>query len=167
MNDAHEAGTIPFDDPLAYFLTWTTYGTWLPGDDRGWVEKAGVFRSPDIERQRMALMHMTEGAVTLDERQRSIVEATIKEHCTIRKWHLHAVNCRTNHVHVVVTAKCHPDTVREQLKAWCTRKLKADQRLRSPKEKARKNWWTERGSDRYINDLASLEAAVLYVDEGQ
>ena len=24
------------DDPLAFFLTWTTYGTWLPGDERGW-----------------------------------------------------------------------------------------------------------------------------------
>ena len=24
--------------PLAYFLTWTTYGTWLPGDERGWIE---------------------------------------------------------------------------------------------------------------------------------
>jgi hypothetical protein len=23
------------DEPLAYFLTWTTYGTWLPGDERG------------------------------------------------------------------------------------------------------------------------------------
>jgi hypothetical protein len=27
-------------DPLAYFLAWSTYGTWLPGDERGWVEYA-------------------------------------------------------------------------------------------------------------------------------
>ena len=27
-----------YDDPLAFFITWTTYGTWLPGDDRGWVK---------------------------------------------------------------------------------------------------------------------------------
>src|SRR5262249_3307643 len=27
---------------LAYFLTWTTYGTWLPGDARGWVQVPGV-----------------------------------------------------------------------------------------------------------------------------
>ncbi len=26
------------DDPIGYFLTWVTYGTWLPGDARGWVE---------------------------------------------------------------------------------------------------------------------------------
>ena len=28
----------PLPEPLAYFLTWPTYGTWLPGDERGWVE---------------------------------------------------------------------------------------------------------------------------------
>jgi hypothetical protein len=25
-------------DPIGYFLTWVTYGTWLPGDARGWVQ---------------------------------------------------------------------------------------------------------------------------------
>jgi len=24
---------------MAYFITWTTYGTWLPGDERCWVDK--------------------------------------------------------------------------------------------------------------------------------
>ena len=28
-------------DPVAYFITWTTCGTWLPGDERGW-HKGGV-----------------------------------------------------------------------------------------------------------------------------
>jgi hypothetical protein len=28
----------PLPDPLAYFLTWATYGTWLPGDERGWIQ---------------------------------------------------------------------------------------------------------------------------------
>ena len=29
------AGASIFPEPLAYLLTWTTYGTWLPGDERG------------------------------------------------------------------------------------------------------------------------------------
>jgi hypothetical protein len=41
-----EPADIPMADPLAYFLTWTTYGTWLPGDERGWVERPGQFRPP-------------------------------------------------------------------------------------------------------------------------
>jgi hypothetical protein len=44
---AREPGSVPRDEPLAYFLTWTTYGSWLPGDQRGWVAKPGQFRAPD------------------------------------------------------------------------------------------------------------------------
>src|SRR3990172_10721 len=28
-------------EPIAYFLTWTSYGTWLSGDPRGWVRFGG------------------------------------------------------------------------------------------------------------------------------
>jgi hypothetical protein len=38
------AGSIPMADPLAYFLTWTTYGTWLPGDERGWCKRTKGFK---------------------------------------------------------------------------------------------------------------------------
>jgi hypothetical protein len=31
----------------------------------------------------------------------------------------------------------------------------------------RENWWAERGSQRFINDSESLEAAILYVRDGQ
>ena len=29
---------------MAYFLTWTTYGTWLTGGDRGWPGDVPRFR---------------------------------------------------------------------------------------------------------------------------
>jgi REP element-mobilizing transposase RayT len=105
----------------------------------------------------------------LSEEERKLVEETIKQHCEIRRWHLHAVNCRTNHVHVVVTAPVSPATVMEQFKAWATRKLKERQRTlqRLPEDQVRKSWWTEDGSKRYLNNLASLEKAILYVEDGQ
>jgi hypothetical protein len=34
-------------------------------------------------------------------------------------------------------------------------------------EPIRENWWTERGSQRFINDSESLEAAILYVRDAQ
>jgi len=83
---------------------------------------------------------------------------------------LHAVNCRTNHVHVVVTA---PDRAieipREQFKAWCTRKLKERELLRrgDPRAALREKWWTERGWDEYIDDEDSLAEVMAYVLEGQ
>ena len=39
---------------LACFLTWTTYGTWLPGDERGWVELHGGFERPTPEQSEIA-----------------------------------------------------------------------------------------------------------------
>jgi hypothetical protein len=32
---------------IAYFSTWTTYGTWLPGDSRCWFERGKGFQTPD------------------------------------------------------------------------------------------------------------------------
>ncbi|MFT5304083.1 MAG: hypothetical protein ACI814_004907 [Mariniblastus sp.] len=38
-NDSME---IPNPDLISLFITWTTYGAWLPGDSRGWRKwKAG------------------------------------------------------------------------------------------------------------------------------
>jgi len=158
--------------PLAYLLTWTTYGTWLPGDQRGWVKRNHGFQSPDSRVERRARGAMSGPMCELDRVHRQTVEETIRGHCKLRGWCLHAVNCRTNHVHVVVSAPNVPSKkVIAQLKAWCTRELKArsasegnsDQAQTSP----RRNWWTERGSVRLLFDEASVKVAIQYVVEGQ
>jgi hypothetical protein len=46
-------------EPLAYFLTWPTYGTWLPGDERGWVEYRRGWQLPDPARKLEAEARMT------------------------------------------------------------------------------------------------------------
>ena len=162
-----EVGSVPMHDPLAFFLTWTTYGSWLPGDERGWAAKPGRLMPADSKRVEAAKELMTESELTLSETQREIVEKTIADHCEIRRWHLHAVNCRTQHVHVVVSAlNRDPEDVMDQFKAWCTRKLKDNDRAKGVTD-LRQNWWTQRGSKRQLFDEASVEAAILYVLEGQ
>lgn len=165
-----DAGSIPQADPLAYFLTWPTYGTWLPGDPRGWVERSHGWQLPDPIKVVEVTARMTDEACRLSAQQRALVESTIADHCLQRTWTLHAVNCRSNHVHVVVTAPQHPAIVREQFKAWCTRRLKELQRKSTPLGRVaetRESWWAERGSNRFINDMRSLEAAICYVRDGQ
>ena len=171
-------------EPLAYFLTWSTYGTWLPGDARGWIEYRHGWKLPDPIRELEAAARMTEDACRLTPEQRAIVEAQVAETCRFRGWELFAVNCRSNHVHVVVAADRHPKIVRNHLKAWCTRRLKehaASTRTRNVSdvgtptrnvsedsiETIRENWWAERGSQRYVNDHDSLESAIVYVLDGQ
>jgi REP element-mobilizing transposase RayT len=132
---------------------------------------------------------MTEDACRFDGEQRDVVERQIAETCKVRGWELHAVNCPSNHAHVVVTADQAPRIVRNQLKGWCTRRLKElDMKRRQSRDETRshfgsasdastrtrrvggslpENWWAERGSQRFINDLESLEAAIFYVRNGQ
>ena len=120
----------PLPEPLAYFLTWPTYGTWLPGDERGWVEYRHGWQLPDPARKREAQARLTEDACLLDQDQRRLVELTIADHCRVRGWTPYTVNCRSNHVHVIVAGDREPKEIREQFKAWCTRRLKALQQER-------------------------------------
>src|SRR5438876_10556481 len=107
------------DDPIGFFLTWVTYGTWLPGDPRGWVEYRHGWQLPDPARELESAAKMTEDACRLSQEQRDAVEAQIAETCGHRGWHLHAVNCRSNHAHVVVSAgNARPKKIRADLKAW-------------------------------------------------
>ena len=160
----------PLPEPLAYFLTWPTYGTWLPGDERGWVKRHHGMQPPDVELERASATRMTEPACCFNLAQRQLVESTISAHCRRRGWQLFAVNCRSNHVHVVVQAPDHPDIVRDQLKSWTTRALKTHQSEHTGGThsfKQRTKWWAERGSKRYINNEAGLEAAIRYVQDVQ
>ena len=78
------------DEPIAYFITWTTYGTWLPGDERGWWHR-GQYHSPNELFREMAAAEMKETAFTLSQEDRDLVEETVTRHCDIRSWILHTV----------------------------------------------------------------------------
>jgi len=155
---------------IAYFYTWTTYGTWLPGDRRGWFQRGRGPQAPNPIREFEATLRMSEVAITLTLQQRLVVEKSITDHCAVRKWSLHAVNCRSNHAHVVVTVPNRPIEVpREQFKSWCTGKLKELERALVPDTEMvlRENWWTERGWDEHVDDEPSLANFIAYVRDGQ
>ena len=157
----HTPGTIRRPDPLAFFLTWTTYGSWMPGDARGWADDRGVIRAPNAKLARVAIGLMLGPSVVLTFAQRDIVERAIHEHCDFRGWTLHAAICRTTHVHAVVSAaKRTPDGVLGSIKARCSRQL-------SHRAKDPRTWWTRGGSMRHIYDMRALENVVTYVVECQ
>ena len=155
------------DHPLAYLLTWTTYGTWLHGDVRGSVDRdhrrpGQQFAPPSVNRQHVHLSRLKHAPVRLDDAMRRLVHATIARHCEIRRWDLRALNVRTNHVHVVVGAGQLPDVVMSQFKAWRTRRLRENRCIGESDDP-----WTEGGSTRYLWDEAAARAAVEYVMEQQ
>lgn len=152
---------MPNDRPVGFFLTWVTYGTWLPGDCRGWVEYKNGWKLPNVNLEASCKRQMGELPVILSKQQRYSVEDQVAETCTHREWNLHAVNCRSNHLHAVVTAtNTQPKKIRSDLKAYATRCLKTT-------DPARAKWWAERGSIRWIFTDKDLSVAVAYVMDGQ
>jgi hypothetical protein len=80
-------------EPPAFFLTWTTYASWLPGDRRGWAHH-GLIRVPNPRLRRIASSRSRGERCVLGVAARVLVERTITAHCQLRGWHLHAVHCR-------------------------------------------------------------------------
>jgi REP element-mobilizing transposase RayT len=154
--------------PPAYFLTWRTHGTWLHGDERGAVDdRFNQFNTPPLEanpnRAAWEAGRLRTPPVVLERAARRVVNDTIVLHCAIRHWTIHALNVRTTHVHTVVACgPIEPEPALDQLKSWCTRRLReaglfgTDAKL-----------WVYHGSTRYLWDRVSLEAAVKYVTEEQ
>jgi len=94
--------------------------------------------------------------------ERGSVERAIRETCSIRKWHLQALNVRTNHVHTVVTANRKPSLVLNAFKANATRKLREDHLWPHPFSP-----WADKGSKRRLWNERSVANAIDYVLNGQ
>ena len=151
-----------FSDPIAFFFTIVTYGTWLPGDQRGWIEYQNGWQLPDQVRELEAAAEMAEDACVLSQNQRKQVETQIQETCVHRNWKMHAANCRTNHMHFAIGAHDEsPKKIRSDVKAWCTRRLK------SQSNQNRENWWADRGSIRWIFTEDELDRVIQYINEAQ
>jgi REP element-mobilizing transposase RayT len=153
---------VMMQDPLAYFITWPTYGTWLPGDERGWVEYHRSWQMPSKSLELYCRACMIEKQCLLTKDERQIVLRQIQETCSFRNWQHFASDCRSNHAHILIGAtNTSPKKIRVDIKAWCTR------RLREKSLKDRINWWAERGSIRYVWDKESLAKVVQYICESQ
>ncbi len=112
------------------------------------------------ERARLAL---SQDEYVMGDNERNVVDAAIRDHCGIRGWSLRALNVRTNHVHVVVTANTHhPGQVMEQFKSWGTRRLTSAGLI----QRGRRDW-TDGGSKRWLNFPEDLFEAVNYVQNCQ
>lgn len=149
--------------PLAYLITFHTYGTWLPGDEDGSIDRhQNEYGTPVLpgntqyRQQAQALMDQPE--YVMDAPRRAIVLRTIIEVCDKRGWSLLAAHVRTNHVHVVVHAAQEPDRVMGAFKSYASRNLN-----NANYENRERKRWTCGGSKRYLWRNGDVEAAIRYV----
>jgi len=86
---------------LGYMITWTTYGTWLQGDERGYVKKGETLPGnrglKDSNRQAQS-----QDAVWLSPDHQRIVREAIVREAASQEQHIYALSVQSNHVHLVV-----------------------------------------------------------------
>jgi REP element-mobilizing transposase RayT len=156
-----------------WFLTWTTYGTWLPGDGRGFVsnidggdghgrrlnkpatEPAAGIRGLELWARRQ----MVGFPVMLNHQMATDLADQFQQTAVIRSWTIQAMAIMRNHIHMVVgvLGDPEPETLLQSFKSYGSRRL--NQSFDRPPGGT---WWTESGSRRRLNDEVALAAAIAY-----
>ena len=154
--------------PLAYLITFTTYGTWMHGDKRGSVDKrhnryGAVFLGQNCTRQMKERSVLKNPPLELTLTLRQAVLRAIIGVCEVRKWFAHAVHVRSNHVHIVVSGDEEPDRMMRDFKSYATRAIKEHSNVKSKF----KGFWTRHGSTKYLWTKESLVSAIGYVKNEQ
>ena len=158
----------------SWLLTSTTYGTWLPGDRRGYVSRVENGSGPRVLHNQFSTPYDqdTPGLLAsahrllkcppifLTAEQAIAVLAQFRETAAYRGWHLHAAAVMANHFHIVVTT---PDDalsadILGDFKSYASRAL--NRRWAKP---ASGTWWTASGSRRPLPGWAAVEDASGYV----
>jgi len=156
------------DIPIAYLITFRCYGTWLPGEDRGTIDRVHnryktPYGKPDEPKLKRSLRRLKSAPFKLDGNARRVVETSIGNVCKHKKWALHAINVRTNHIHTVVSIGIeNPSKALNSFKSYSTRNLKEDKIWKNSHSP-----WARRGSKRFIWNEQHLEVAIDYVVNGQ
>jgi REP element-mobilizing transposase RayT len=166
------ATSVTVEEPFALFITWTCYGTWLPGDERGHVSntlwpgggfipkenRIGVTaRCDDASAHDQAQLLQNWDAVWLSAEEAVTAASALNGAAETRLWRILRAAVMANHVHVVVT-DCPDDGpgVRRVLKGNANAEL-SRVRGRSPR------WWTTGGSNHDLYSEESILATMRYV----
>jgi REP element-mobilizing transposase RayT len=161
-----------------WLITWTCYGTWLPGERAGFVGnvrdasgKQVVHNVPgtpvdaDVPLLEAWVREQMKGPpVSLSKADGEAMIAQYQETARIRGWKLQAASVMYNHTHVLMSVPddLDPERILETLKSWATRAVK---KLRPLPPNG--TFWTAKGSTRKKGDEQALAAAVIYVVKKQ
>ncbi|MEX2139900.1 MAG: transposase [Pirellulales bacterium] len=156
-----------------WFLTWTTYGTWLPGDSRGFVSPVRVgnelvlhnlpgtpYDADHPNLLRFAEMRLKGPPIYLSLSQAERCLQQFHETTALRRWWLLATALMRNHIHAVVGVPGDPPPRKllQDYKSYASRAL--NRSFGRPKSDT---WWTESGSKRKLPHEDAIVGAVLYV----
>jgi hypothetical protein len=111
------------DRPLAYHITFGTYGARLHGDERGTVTRGhngqeSILLGPDEVLESYESEQMRFAKVELTDEHMRYAEQVIPSICERGGWVLLAWAAGPDHVHVVLHARADGAAVRKWFKRW-------------------------------------------------
>ena len=151
----------------AYFITFSTYGSRLPGDARGSIDKrANSYGEPMFPPSRGLVgsfrLAMRWPPYRMGDPERVVVANAIVAAFRKGDQSLLALNVRTNHVHLVCEPSGPPEAAMNAAKAVATGALR-----RASLVDAERKVWSRHGSTRYLFEELDVTSAANYVVELQ
>jgi len=170
--------------PLAYHITFGTYGTRLHGDPRGTVDRKAnkpgdpiIGAEPDWERMERSTLRFP--SVLLDAGSRSFIDSVVPSLCDRGGWELHVCAAKPDHVHVLLTTSREAKPVRRWLKTWLSQALNERLNSEPPAEGADRDhrsrlgneggedrnrpWWSKGGSIKWVWDENYFDNVYSYI----
>jgi REP element-mobilizing transposase RayT len=150
--------------PIAYHITFGTYGTRLHGDERGTVDRSmnqpgdpiiGADRAWwELERNKLKF-----DPVVLTPEQMRFAESVMPSICERGAWEHRTGAGGPDHIHHLVTSAADGDAVRKWFKRWLGEAMSA----KWPRPEGA-TWWAEGGSVKWVWTGAYYRAVFGYVD---
>ena len=88
-------------------LTWTTYGSWLQGDERGYV-KNGKVLAVNVGLRQVNMLAQKAKTVKLNQKGQKIVRSAILSEAENLDQKIYAIAVHSNHVHIVLNPIARP-----------------------------------------------------------
>ena len=142
---------------LGYMITWTTYGTWLQGDERGYVKNGKIYPANKNLLQYNKKTQLQD-AVKLSKVQQKIVQDAILKESALQGQRIYALSVMPTHVHLV--AGYIPQPISKIVAYY-----KKSTRLALKAIGHNGRLWTKGYDKRFCFDEESLTRRIRYVDK--
>jgi len=86
---------------IGYMLTWRTYGTWLQGDERGYV-KDGQLLNKNETLEQVNKTNLKKQPIKFDTKQKEIVKDSIVQEAKRLRQKVIALTVSSSHIHLLV-----------------------------------------------------------------
>ena len=141
---------------LGYMITWTTFGTWLQGDNRRYVKNARTL--PANQKLVESNRHLQlQDAVKLTDDQRQIVHRAILEEARQQGHRIYALVVQSCHVHIVAGYIHKPIS---KIVAYYKKAARVALQMSGHNGRV----WTKGYDKRFCFDQETLEQKISYVN---